>query len=121
VSHTRAPTPPAEQRPGYPARMPGEPLVDRCVAPFVRDPGLWPVTLVLAAHAVLGIAVALLEVWRGPGAFGLAALALLGAGSIACFAHDWAQRRLGLASRALALCWAFGALAAWGLARSGVY
>jgi hypothetical protein len=101
--------------------MPGEPLVDRCVAPFVRDPGLWPVTFVLLAHAVLGIAVALVEVSRSPRGFGLAALALVGAGSVACIARDAVRRRLGLASRALALSWALGALAAWGLARTGLY
>jgi hypothetical protein len=101
--------------------VPPEPLVDRCVAPFFRDHALWPVALVLVAHVALGVAISLLEVWRDPGGFGLGALALLGAGSVACFARDLVERRLGVTSRALALCWALGALAAWGAARSGLY
>ena len=101
--------------------MASEPLVDRCVAPFVRDRGLWPVTLVLVAHAGLGGALSLVEVWRAPSGWSLSALALLGAGSTACFARDLVERRFGLASRALALCWVLGALGAWAVARSGLY
>jgi hypothetical protein len=67
------------------------------------------------------VAIPLLEVWREPGRFGLAALALLGAASVACFARDLVARRFGVTSRALALCWALGALAAWAAARSGLY
>jgi hypothetical protein len=101
--------------------MTSEPLADRCVAPFVRDRGLWPVTLVLVAHAVLGLAIALLDVWRAPSGWSLGALSLVGAGSVTCFGRDLVERRFGLASRALALCWALGALGAWGVARSGLY
>jgi hypothetical protein len=101
--------------------MTTEPLADRCVAPFFRDHGLWPVTLVLVAHAVLGIALSLLEAWRTPNGWNLGALAVLGTGTAACLGHDLARRRFGVASRALAFCWAVGALAAWGAARSGLY
>lgn len=101
--------------------MASEPLVDRCVAPFVRDLGLWPVTLVLLLHAALGVAIALADVWRAPSGWTLGALTLLGGASVTCFGRDLVERRFGLASRALALCWALGALGAWGAARSGLY
>jgi len=106
---------------GCSGRMPTEPLVDRCVAPFFRDRGLWPVTLVLVAHAVLGAALSLVEVWRAPSGWSLTALAILGTGSVACFARDLVEQRFGLTSRVLSLCWALGALSAWGVARSGLY
>jgi hypothetical protein len=101
--------------------MTAETLPDRALAPFVRDRGLWPVTLVLFAHAVLGVALSLVEVWRAPNGWSLTALSLFGAGSVASFGHDLVERRFGVTSRALALCWGLGALAAWVVARSGLY
>ena len=101
--------------------MPTEFLADRALAPFFRDRALWPVTLVLAAHAVLGLALVLVDVRRSPGGFSLGALALVGAATVSSVARDLARGRFGLASRALAGCWLLAALSTWVVERTGLY
>lgn len=96
-------------------------MVERAVAPFFRDSGLWPVTAVVIAHLVLGVAVLLLEAARGPGAFSLAVLAGAALGSLAVLAHAARRRRLGPLGATVLASWALGALAAWGADRAGLY
>lgn len=50
---------------------------ERFLSPFFEEPTLWPVTLVLAAHAVLGGSVVLAQALRARNVFALGALALL--------------------------------------------
>lgn len=50
---------------------------ERFLSPFFEEPTLWPVTFVLAAHAVLGGSVLLAMALRTRSVFALAALALL--------------------------------------------
>lgn len=95
--------------------------VERAVAPFFRDGGLLPVTLVVVAHAVLAIALLLLDALRSPGAFSLAALAAVAAGSLAIVGRGLRRRRLGPLGATILASWVLGALAAWAVGRSGLY
>ncbi len=99
----------------------GRSLADRIIAPYFREPGLLPVTIVLLAHGVLGVGVALLDAVRGGMGFGLIALLLVGAGTGLAFTRDLRRRRLGLASGSLATCWVLGALCAWAADHYGFY
>lgn len=96
-------------------------LADRAIAPYFREPALWPVAIVLIAHGILGIGVALLDAIRSGMGYGLVALVLVGAGTGYAVVSDLRRRRLGVASRALLACWVLGALAAWGADRYGWY
>ena len=95
--------------------------VERALAPFFRDMGLWPVTLVVVAHGILAVAVLLLAVVRGPGGFAIAGFTVLVLASLAALGHDLARRRLGALGATVLLCWIAGALAAWGADRTGLY
>lgn len=95
--------------------------VERAVAPFFRDSGLWPVTAVVLAHLVLAIAVLLLHVARAPGAFSIAALAAIALASLELLRRAAARRRLGALAAALLASWLLGALAAWAADRAGLY
>ncbi len=99
----------------------GRSLADRVVAPYFREPGLWPVTIVLLAHGVLGVGVALLDAVRNGMGFGLVALVLVGAGTGAAFARDLRRGRLGLTSGSLTTFWVLGALCAWAADHYGFY
>jgi len=87
-------------------------LVDRMVAPYFRDPALWPVTLVLVAHLVLGIAIAALDTWRSGFGYGAVALGLLGVASLASWWRDARHRRFGPTSWTLLGCGVVGAACA---------
>jgi hypothetical protein len=88
-------------------------LVDRLLGPYFRDPALWPVTLVLLAHLVLGIAIAALDAWRNGFGFGAVALGLLGVSSLASWWRDARQRRFGPTSWMLLGCGVVGAACAF--------
>jgi len=79
---------------------------------LTRDPGLWPVTLVLLAHLVLGIAIAMLDAWRNGFGYGAVALGLIGASSLASWWRDARQRRFGPTSWTLLGCGVLGAACA---------
>ena len=96
-------------------------LADRAIGPYFRESALWPVAIVLLAHGVLGIGVALLDAIRSGMGYGLVALALIGVGTGSSLVSDLRRRRLGIASGALLACWVLGALAAWGADRYGWY
>lgn len=83
-------------------------LADRLLAPYFRDPALWPVTIVLLAHLVLGIAIAALDAWRDGMGYGGIALGLLAAASLASWLRDARGRRFGPTSWMLLVCWALG-------------
>jgi hypothetical protein len=95
--------------------------VERWLAPFFTDSGLWPVTAVVIAHAVLGIALLLLDAIRSPGAFSLAALAALALVSLEALRRAALRGRLGPLSATIAASWLLAALAAWAADRAGLY
>ena len=53
--------------------------IDRFILPFVREPTLWPVLIVLIAHAVAFLGPAMLFAVRDQGRGSIAVLALLAA------------------------------------------
>jgi hypothetical protein len=96
-------------------------LADRAIAPYFREPALWPVAIVLVAHGVLGIGVALLEALRNGMGFGLVALVLVGCATAWAVVHDARRRRLGATCITLVTCWTLGALSAWAADHYGLY
>ena len=88
------------------------PLADRLIAPYFRDAALWPVTLVLLVHVVLGIAVGVLAAWRSGAGFALAWIGALALLSVAAWLRDARAHRFGLASRTLAGSWLVGLVCA---------
>ncbi len=101
------------------ARTPSR--VERALAPFFRDMGLWPVTIVVVAHLVLAIAVLLLEIWRGPGDFAIAGLVVVALVSIAALGHDVARRHFGALGATVLGSWLAGTLSAWAANHWGLY
>ena len=103
----------------------GEPpeawIVERAVAPFFRDSGLWPVTAVVIAHLVLAVAVLALDVVRSPGAFSVAALGALALASLEVLRRAALRGRLGPLGATVLASWVLGAFAAWGADRAGLY
>lgn len=95
--------------------------VDRWIAPYFRDMSLWPVMLVVTAHLVLGIALALLDATRHLGRFGIAVLLGAAVGTAAALRADLRRGRLGVTSRFLLVMWAGGALTAWAADHWGLY
>jgi len=95
--------------------------IERWVAPFFADSGLWPVTAVVIAHLILGVAVLLLDVIRSPGAFSLATVAALGLASLEALRRAVLRRRLGPLGATIVASWLLGALAAWAADRAGLY
>ena len=80
--------------------------VDRFILPFVREPTLWPVLIVLIAHAVAFIGPALLFAVRDGGRGWAAALALLALLSLAVVRFEWRRdQRLAALSAVTAVTW----------------
>ena len=95
--------------------------VERALAPFFRDMGLWPVTVVVVAHGVLAVAVLLLAIVRGPGGFSIVGFAVITVASLAVVGHDVARRRLGALGITVLGTWLAGAATAWAADRWGLY
>jgi hypothetical protein len=95
--------------------------VDRFLAPYVTELGLLPVTLVLVAHVVLGIAVATLEAWRSTAGFAVLGLVLMGGASLVSWFFDWRHGRVGIVGGTWLLCWPLGVTCAWLAARWELY
>jgi hypothetical protein len=95
--------------------------VDRWIAPYFGDSALWPVTIVLLAHGVLGIGVAALDAWRGGFGYGVVALVPIALGSVASWQRDARRGRVGATSGALLACWVLGLACAVAADRYGVY
>lgn len=97
----------------------GETRIDRWVLVFVREPTLWPVLLVVVAHAVAFLGPLLLHVFRDGGAFAAAVLALLAGLSVAGLAWEWRRRGVGALTGLLAATWALSGAAALAADRFG--
>jgi uncharacterized membrane protein (DUF4010 family) len=91
------------------------------LAGYFTESSLWPVTFVLLAHGVLGIAVALLDAIRRQGTLAILVLAVAATGTLWAAIRDWRRGRLGLATPTLLALWALGAVSAWAAARAGLY
>jgi hypothetical protein len=75
--------------------------VDRFILPFVREPTLWPVLIVLVAHVVAFLGPAMIFAVRDGGRGSMAVLALLAALSALVVRFEW--RREGRPSALTAL------------------
>jgi hypothetical protein len=98
------------------------PFAERWIAPFVREPLLWPVAFVLIAHAVAFLAPVLLLALRDRRTSGLGALTglLVLTGSAA--RNEIARlHRPGLVCALLAVTWAFAVAAAVLAHRTGIF
>ena len=95
--------------------------VERALAPFFRDMGLWPVTVVVVAHLILAVAVLLLELARGPGGFAIVGFAVVALASVAALGHDAARRRLGALGATVLGSWIVGVISAWAANHWGLY
>jgi len=107
--------------PGAPGGPSFQDRLERFVQPFFRDSALWPITFVLLAHLVVGLAVVLLGAVRARGPLGLAALAGLLFVTGDLLWRDLARRRLGPLAGSLVVCWGLAAVTAWFADRSGLY
>ena len=87
--------------------------VDRFLAPYFTEPALLPVRIVLLAHVVLAIAVAVLDTWRSFAGFAVLALLLMIGASLVSGAFDWRHGRVGIVGRTWLLCWPLGLGCAW--------
>ncbi len=90
--------------------------------PFVKNAALWPVGFAVFGHASLLAAVALLGAYREASPPGIAALAILGAGTLWLVVRDVrrAGRPAGI-SLILLLTWLGALLVAWAAQRSGAF
>jgi hypothetical protein len=98
------------------------PFAERWVAPFVREPLLWPVGLVLVVHAVAFLAPVLLLGLRDRrfGALGALALILVMSGDAA--RRELARRgRPGVVCGLLATIWGLAVLTAIAAHRTGIF
>ena len=95
--------------------------IDRVIAPYFAEPALLPVLLVLLAHGVLGVAVALLDTLRGGFGFAAIALGLTVVGTLASLAGDLRRRHFGVTSGSLLSFFVLGALLAWAADRYDYY
>jgi hypothetical protein len=96
--------------------------VERYLMPFVREPTLWPVLIVLLAHAAAFIAPAMIFAWRDGGrgsAALLGVLVLLSAGVVVFEIRRW--RRPAALTAVLVVTWALSVLLALLAARAGLF
>ena len=109
----RSPEPDAEER---------LPFAERWVAPFVREPLLWPVAIVLVAHAVAFLAPVQLLALRDRRIGALGALAGLVVLSGAAVRSELARlRRPGLVCALLAIIWVLAAAVAFVAHSTGIF
>ena len=88
--------------------------VDRFILPFVREPTLWPVLIVLIAHAVAFIGPALLFAVRDGGRGSMAVLAFLAVLSLLVVRFEWRRdHRLASLTLVTAITWVGSAAFAW--------
>jgi hypothetical protein len=92
----------------------------RHLANFLREPLLWPVLLVVAAHLVLFGALLLLFALRNRSPTALAGLALAFVMSVDACRRELRGGRFGLVGRSTLGLWVLSALAAWLAARLDV-
>ena len=98
------------------------PFAERWIAPFVREPLLWPVAFVIIAHAVAFLAPVLLLALRDRRISALGALTgILVLSGAAVRAEVTRQRRAGMVCALLAVTWACAVLAAIAADRTGIF
>jgi hypothetical protein len=96
--------------------------LDDWLEPYFRDSTLWPVLVVAAAVLVTFAAALLLLAVADRKLSAMAALALAFGASVDAAWREWrAQRRLGLASRALLGVWALATVVAFAANRLGIF
>jgi len=106
--------------PTAPSRGPAEgPAFERWVAPFFRDPSLWPVLFVATASFVTLGAAALLLAFAERNLFALGAVLVLALVSVDVALRERRRGRFGLASGCLVGYWILAAASAIVVARSG--
>lgn len=102
-------------------RDPQATRVDRFLAPYVQQPGLWPVAIVLVAHGILAVAAALIDAWRSQAGFAVWSLLLIGAATAWAWGVDWRRGRFGLVSRTFLMIWPLGVVSAYYAQRWELY
>jgi len=96
--------------------------VDRFILPFVREPTLWPVLIVLIAHAVAFIGPAMLFAARDGSRASWVVLALLAALSGLVIRFEWRRdQRLASLTGVTAVTWLGSAGFAWISGRTGIF
>ncbi len=112
----------AEIAPGPgPDAFRGTSRLERAILPYLHEPTLWPVLLVVLAHAIVLVAQLLVFVWRdgGVGSFmGLGVLAVLSLAAIRLEVRD--RRRPGAITALATVIWVLSGLAAWAGVRIGI-
>lgn len=108
-------SPPPDRSDSDPEEPPG---VDRFLRPYVEDPALWPILVILVVTLVMFLAVALLLAVRGRNAFAIAALLILAWMSVDPVVR---ARRLGTTGRLALVVWALAAAAAAAAVWLGLY
>jgi hypothetical protein len=95
--------------------------LERAILPFLREPTLWPVLLVIVGHAIVVLAPLLIFAWRDGSSGALTSLVLLAGLSIAAGGSELrARRRLGAIGGLAAVTWSLSAIAAWLAARAEI-
>jgi len=91
------------------------------LAGYFYEPAVWPITIVLLAHAVLGLAIALLDALRHQGVLSILVLSLAAGVTAWAIQRAWKRGALGRAVPTLVATWSLGALCAWGVDRAQLY
>ena len=91
------------------------------LAGYFYEPAVWPITIVLLAHAVLGLAIALLDALRHQGVLSILVLSLAAGLTAWAIQRAWARGALGRAVPTLLIIWSLGALCAWGVDHAQLY
>lgn len=102
----------ADERARGPERSLGLAFTERFVLPYVRDPGLWPVLLVIIGHLVLALALLLLLAARDGHTAAWVLLGFCAAGSVAIARFEWRRLGLGALSGIILASWLLGAVLA---------
>ena len=98
------------------------PFTERWIMPFVREPLLWPVTIVLVAHAIAFLAPIQILALRDRRIAALAALALLLVLSGTAVRKELARiHRPGVVCALLGVTWGFAAVLAVVADRTGIF
>jgi hypothetical protein len=108
--------------PPTPSDDPSLPFAERWLAPFVREPLLWPVAAVILAHAVVFLAPVLLLALRDRRIAPLGALTGVVVLSGAAVRGELSRKhKPGIVCALLATIWVLAVLAAFAAHRTGIF